>query len=302
MHIKLRAVWNCFSIPVCYIMSYSALAASALKKRTQGKPVSPAPVFVRFSAKEKYPFSRAASVEKRLLEGKVAHMSNGIRSVVLALVEQVKDRLFNDRAFMAHLEEQKNLMALLRQRFRADLFSFPPRQWPQFPEAFLDSANGVFAYALHFLPAKHFEAPIENLIRTHFPQVLSRAGHDLWAKNQGSGVILRTLECKEFNSPVFCIRTNFAPFLEDLYSLNIHPPMPWESWPCGLLPLCHSSGQNKAEWWWCTFWKPYWQSLSADEQLDFAERHTELAAWLEYFTVYAPFADKRLALRRQRDS
>ena len=94
-----------------------------------------------------------------------------------------------------------------------------------------------------------------------------------------------------FGGAVVSVLSNDMDVLWKLHGAQLNPPPPWIAFP-DIDPDSLGSLQGVIEYWWTTFWNPFWDTLDSAKQDEFLHDRNATLAWRE-----CVFAHRSIALR-----
>lgn len=137
-----------------------------------------------------------------------------------------------------------------------------------YPSFSLMKGKGFFAYFSRFMVKFEDLPKIEKLVVQCFHK------YDLQDKERiyDHGKILCYYRFNELNNLAVDIITNDNGFISNLMGLKIEPPSPDAVFPHLDLDS-YGSLQGELEFWWDTYWEPFWNSLTEETRNKYIERN-----------------------------
>lgn len=148
----------------------------------------------------------------------------------------------------------------------------------------LDSV-GLGAYQMAFMPCSDSLARLHRLIESQgFVTEVARIERFVTLKN-AQGAVLSFREQEEFDGRVVILVTSSAALVQAVRDLQITPPAPWVVFP-DFNPEGLGNMQGSLQWWWDTYFQPFWESLDAPAKQAFLQPRNAPQAWLDYLQFY----------------
>jgi len=157
------------------------------------------------------------------------------------------------------------LKCLFKNKENSNEPSLPIDFTEEYPQVTLSEEFKKRTYNLFFLVEKKQFENLSSLLIDHYPIInvqLSKHYQDLTDNN---GNILKINFIDDFNGVVVHLISNNHDVIENIQNLKTSPPLPSVSFP-DLNPEEYGSLQGNIDFWFTWLWKPYWTSLTSEQQ------------------------------------
>lgn len=155
--------------------------------------------------------------------------------------------------------------------------------------------KGIYAWQLLFFTNTEGVRKAFDLMNRIVKCDIEGASGTFFMETQGGKVYLYISD--KFQGKLVTLITNNVELISDLQSLGITPGAPWISFP-EIDPDGLGSRQGDFEYWWDSFWLPFWNTLTACEKARYLHMNNAPPGWVEYFEFYDELLNQRSATRR----
>lgn len=128
--------------------------------------------------------------------------------------------------------------------------------------------KGLFAYFSRFMVKPENLSKIEKLVAQSFHKDILQDKESIY----DHGKVLCYYRFDELNHLAIDIITNDNNFISNLMELKIEPPSPDAVFPHLDLDS-YGSLQGELEFWWDTYWEPFWNSLTEETRNKYIKRN-----------------------------